>query len=460
MKIDKMITDARAKKAEYIDALKVKMALVDDVANDDEKYAAWEKDVTDLEGEIAAKDAEIASLETKQADMIARAKRVEDMVGDEKKAEDMFKPAAPAAVKPGKSLYDGDVEVRRLIVSHMAKKHQANALDVAKSLFPNDARVATVVRAPIGVPETGTVGIGDQLVLQQNAQGELIELLRNQLVYPSISGMRTLPLDSSKGSIRIPRMTGAVAAQWVGEGNSIPVGTPSMDSITINPYKLGIITLSTRELMERSDPAYEVILRDQMLQGVAHAVDTTFISDLAGTASSPAGLLDGITASVAAGTLPGAPTAAQVITFVNNMKLDMATNNITGPFVWVMPISTMMGLMSLRSAIDTPLFPELAAGQWQGYPVIATNNVPNALPVSGDKPIILMKASEIWFGLGRGIALATSDQAYIQSDSAPNTPPTGGVSLFQQEMVAIRAVLDTTWARRRDEAVVWAPTLL
>jgi len=150
-----------------------------------------------------------------------------------------------------------------------------------------------------------------------------------------------------------------------------------------------------------------------------------------------------------------------VINFVNGLKLDYATANLTlDGAVFIMPISTMMGLMSLRSAIDTPLFPELAAGQWQGVPVITSNNVPNAMPVSGDKAIVLTKGSEIFFGLGRSIQMAMSDQAYIQSDNAPNTPPTGGVSLFQQELVALRSTLDVTWARRRDNATIYGATLL
>jgi HK97 family phage major capsid protein len=332
---------------------------------------------------------------------------------------------------------------------------------MAKHMFANDQRVHAVVRAPIGVPETTTPGIGDVLVIEHDDQSQLIDLLRNELTYPRLAGMRSVPLPPNRGSVRIPRTTGAVAASWVEEGNSIPVSRPSMDTITISPYKLGVITLATRELLEKSSPAFEVILRDQMLRGVAEAVDTTFMSDLAGTAGSPAGIFDGLTAVAAAGTLPAAPTAAQAVSYLNSFKLaGMLANKGSANWTWVMHPSTLVGLMSLRSAIDTPLFPELAAGQLQGFPVVSTTNFPVALPVAGDKIIALVDASEIFFGLGDGIQLSTSDQAYIQSDSTPNSPPTGGVSLFQQEMSAIRAVLDTTWARRRDVGVLYAPTLL
>lgn len=463
MKIHQQLEAARTKKAAALENLKAKMATADAVASNDAAYEAWEAEVDAIEDEVKSIDTEIAALETKQADMIARAKRVDDMIGEEK-AEDMFKPAAPAAVKPTKSLYAGDLVIRGLMIDYMSKKHGATRKDVAEHMFPNDARVkamASVIKAPVVVPETTTPGIGDVLVLEHDAQGELIDLLRNQLIYTRIPGMRSVPLPANRGSVRIPRTTGAVSAAWVQEGNSIPVSNPSMDSITISPYKLGVICMSSRELLERSDPAYETILRDQMLEGIAQAVDTTFISDVAATAGSPAGLLNGIAASGNAGVLPANPTAQQAINFVNGLKLDYALANLTlDGAVFIMPISTMMGLMSMRSAIDTPLFPELAAGQWQGIPVITSNNVPNAMPVSGDKAIVLTKGSELFFGLGRGIAVAMSDQAYIQSDNAPNTPPVNGVSLFQQELVALRATLDTTWARRRDNATIYGATLL
>jgi HK97 family phage major capsid protein len=462
MKLSKQLDDLRQKKQEIIGAMKSAMEKVEEVSNDDAEYDVWSKNYEDLEKGLDDVEVEIKATEEKLADQIARAKKVEDLVAAQPEDKGNIMAAPEVHVKKfSKQLYAGDVEVRKLMAQVTGKKHGISAVEAAKHLFPNDNRIESVVRAPVGIPETTTVGIGDELVLQYDAQNELIELLRNELVYPKMTGMRVLPLPANRGSIRIPRTTGAISASWVEEGNSIPVGRPSFDSVTINPYKLGVITLATRELMERSDPAYETILRDQIVQGIAQAVDTTFISDLAGTAGSPAGLFDGLVPVAGAGTLPAAPTAAQAINFINQLKLAAIQNNMgSRNWAWVMSPSTMVGLMSLRSAIDTPLFPELAGGQLQGYPVVSTNNVPNAMPVSGDKIIALVDASELWFGLGSGISLATSDQAYIQSDNAPNTPPTGGVSLFQQEMTAIRGVLDTTWARRRDEAVLYAPTLL
>lgn len=465
MKIEKQISDLVAKKASLIDALKAAAVAVEQSVDDEAKYEAAEKSYNDVEAELAETQTALKDAETKKVDLMARAKRVEDMVGTVDTEDKGFQMHAPAIQKFSKQLYAGDVEIRKLMAQVGARKHGVSAVDMAKHLFPNDNRISAVVRAPIGIPETNTPGIGDVLVMEHDAQNELIELLRNELTYPKMPGMRSVPLPANRGSVRIPRTTGAVSASWVEEGNSIPVSRPSMDTITISPYKLGVICLSTRELMERSDPAYEQILRSQILTGIAEAVDTTFISDLAATGGSPQGLFAGVAPLAAAGTLPAAPTAAQVVNFLNAFKLQAMLQNMGGRnFAWLMHPSTMVGLMSMRSAIDTPLFPELNAGQLQGYPVISTTNVPVAMPVSGDKVIAFIDASEIFFGLGNGIALATSDQAYIQSSTAvapgPTTPPTNGVSLFQQEMMAIRGVLDTTWARRRDNAVLFAPTLL
>jgi HK97 family phage major capsid protein len=247
----------------------------------------------------------------------------------------------------------------------------------------------------------------------------------------------------------------------VEEGNPIAVSNPSMDHITISPYKLGVITGASRELLQRSDPAYETMLRDQILRGIAEAVDTTFMSDLAATVGSPAGLFAGIANVAAAGTLPAAPTSAQIINYINAMKLTAMKNNMgSRNWVWVMSLDTMVGIMSLRNALDGSLFPEVAAGQLQGYPIISTTNFPLNMPVSGDRIIGLVDASEIFFGLGAGVSLSSSDVASIQYDTNPANPAINTVSAFQNELVFIRGVLDTTWSRRRDQAVLIAPTLL
>lgn len=459
MKLQKMLDDLKAKKAAVINEMKKSMEGLDAIVDDEDKYEAFQKSYGDLELSVGDLDAQIVSTEKKLADMLARAKSVEALIGgsEDQNPQEKFM-QAPAFNKISKKLYEGDVEIRSLMANVQARRHNVSVVDMAKHMFPNDNRIEAVVRAPVAVPGTTTVGIGTELVVQADAQGELIDLLRNMLTYPRLPGMRSIPLPANRGSVRIPRTTGAISAGWVGEGVSIPVGVPSMDSITINPYKLGVITLSTKELMERSDPAYEQILRDQVLQAIAQAVDTTFIGNAAATATSPAGLLNGVAAN--ATTMPAAPTAVQAINVFVALELALASANIEGPFVWVMATRTKFKLQALRSAIDTPLFPELSANQLMGYPVVTSNNVPVNLLGGGEAPIILMKASEVFFGLGQGIALATSDQAYIQSDTAPNTPPTGGVSLFQQEMMAIRGVLETSWLRRRDAAVSWTTSLL
>lgn len=465
MRLETKIKSLKDRKVELHAELAKKMAVVDEVAADDNAYSEWEKDYAALEGEMNAASDELKALEARAEEAKLRAKRVDDLLAEEKEisAETTMEKApvnTPAVAKGHyKKHYAGDVEVRKLIVSYMAKHHGASMSDVAEKMFPNDPRIAAVVKVAVPTPTTTAAGSAAELVVQHDAQNELIDLLRNGLVYPQMPGMRVLPLPENRGSIRMPRTQTAISAGWVGEGVSIPVSKPTFDSITISPYKLGVISLMTRELMERSDPSYEQIVRDQILQSIAQAVDASFVSDAAGTATSPAGLLNGLVAN--ATTMPAAPTAAQAIAVVNALKLQLANANVPmDQLVFIMPIRTMYGLKSLRSAIDTPLFPELEAGQWQGIPVIATNNVPLALPVAGTAPIILAKTSEIFFGLGKGISLSMSDNAYVQADTAPATPPVNGVSLWQTDMLGIRATLDTTWARRRDEAIAFTSTLL
>jgi hypothetical protein len=78
--------------------------------------------------------------------------------------------------------------------------------------------------------------------------------------------------------------------------------------------------------------------------------------------------------------------------------------------------------------------------------------------VSGQVPINLAPGTASYIGLISGgnvfwsqdpsVDVVTSREASLQMDSAPATPPTPLTSLFQQNLVAIRAEQFIYWQRR------------
>jgi hypothetical protein len=100
----------------------------------------------------------------------------------------------------------------------------------------------------------------------------------------------------------------------------------------------------------------------------------------------------------------------------------------------------------------------LNGGTWQGIPVVTSNNVPNS--VSAGSIIVLMATSEIFVADDGGVQIDASQEASVQMDSAPTnngtTPtPTTLVSLWQDNLVGIRAERVINWQRRRDAAVTY-----
>ena len=91
-------------------------------------------------------------------------------------------------------------------------------------------------------------------------------------------------------------------------------------------------------------------------------------------------------------------------------------------------------------------------------PVVLSENVmPNlgsGSPITGDGArIILAKASEILVADDGQVMLDASNQASLQMDTAPADGGQGLVSLWQNNLVGIRAERFINWSKRRASAV-------
>jgi hypothetical protein len=71
-------------------------------------------------------------------------------------------------------------------------------------------------------------------------------------------------------------------------------------------------------------------------------------------------------------------------------------------------------------------------------------------------PIILASAGDILLADDGQVVIDASREASLQMESAPDSPATAStifVSMFQQNMIAIRAERYINWAKRRSGAV-------
>jgi len=211
----------------------------------------------------------------------------------------------------------------------------------------------------------------------------------------------------------------------------------------------GIIVL-TEELVRLSTPSAEATVREEMIAGMGAFLDTQLVDPAVAAVANvnPASITNGAATAAASGVTGAAARAdlaARVATFTAaNIPLDGS--------VWLMSDSNAFGLGLSLNALGQPLFPGMSrdGGSIMGIPVIVSNNVGNR--------VILVHAPSILFADEGGVQIDVSREASIQMDSAPSNPSdatTVLVSLWQRNLVGLRAERMITWIRARTAAVTY-----
>jgi hypothetical protein len=113
----------------------------------------------------------------------------------------------------------------------------------------------------------------------------------------------------------------------------------------------------------------------------------------------------------------------------------------------------------MLNALGQPFYPGISAegGTLLGYPVIASENVPSVGGSPSDgTPIIFLLPREILLADDGQVVIDASNQASVQMDTAPDSPPTASttlVSLWQMNFVGLKAERWINWLKRRSTAV-------
>lgn len=427
MTISEQIQQFQAKRTEVLagmDALITKGATLSQ--DDDAKYQS-------AEAEIAAIDQHLDRLKAAEARQAKAAKPVGNVhVSVEDNA-----PKGTDFVRYTKSLA-------------LAKGNPMQAVEIAKAAGYGN-RVETVLKAAIAAGSTTDAGLS-VLVENQLMTGEFIDMLRPATIVGKLSGVRNVPQN-----IRIPRATSGTSASWIGEGKAAPITNAAFGDLEVGSHKLGAIAVFTEELLRRSEPAAEILVRDDLLNAVVQAVDVAFIDQAnAGIAGvKPASIANGATSAAASGT-----TAAKVRDDVKAAYgAFVAANQPIASGVWIMHPSTALSLSMMVNATtglrEFPGVDFVTGGSFEGLPVVLSTNVPGE-PVGG-YDLILAVQNEILLAEG-GLAIDASREASLEMDTAPvhdsKTPtPAQLVSLWQTGAMAIKAIRGVTWTRRRPTAV-------
>lgn len=430
----------------FKDALEQKMArqteLMEKAGEEGRSLDAAESEEFDtLAGEITATDTHIKRLETMEKSSIAAAKPVSDVSGMRERSSVTVKATNPVA--------KGTAFTRYVIAQCRAKGNLMQAAEIAKQ-WSDTPEVEQVLKAAVAAGTTTDATWAAPLVPYQNMTGDFIELLRPATLVGRMTGLRNVPFN-----VRIPGQTQGSTVAWVGETAPKPVSALGFEDITLRFNKLAGIVVISDELARLSTPSAEAIIRGDLVAQIAQFTDDSFINPAyaAVTDVRPASVTNGVTPIAASGTDADALRAdvrAVYSTFI-------AANLSTAGAAWVMNSTQAMAIGMMQNPLGQTEFPGLGAegGTFMGLPVLVSETVPGD---SNGSIIVLIKQSEILLADEGGVTIDVSREASLQMNSTPDNPATAATvmtSLWQNNLLGIRAERMITWRKRRPQAVAY-----
>lgn len=349
------------------------------------------------------------------------------------------------SVKP--NVPKGTAFARYVIALACTKGDRHAAYEVAKVRWGDQTpEVAEVIKASIAAGNTTDATWAGPLVNYQVMASEFIDLLRPATIIGRIPNLRLVPFN-----IQMPKQTAGSSFGWVGQGAPKPVSALAFDTETLRWAKAAGIVVLTEELVRFSNPSAEELVRSDLIAACAQFLDQQFLdpdkSEVANV--SPAGITNGVTPIPAS----GATAAALRADVMDLMGPFIAASLSLATAVWVMSPTLALAISLMQNPLGQPEFSgfNLAAngGTFMGLPVILSENISTGM-------MVLLIANEILLADDGGVNIDVSREASLQMDSAPTNPPVAAtvmISLWQTNMVGLRAERFINWKRRRSGAV-------
>lgn len=368
------------------------------------------------------------------------------------------KPAAPAIRRPlgvrERDPKPGDMILRMAAISLISHVTQRDPIAILEERYRDHEATNVFVRAAVDPAKTSVQGWASELIETETVA--FLETLRDISFYPRLAVMgANLQFGQGRGAIKIPSRsaTPSISGSFVGEGSPIPVRRFGLTSTTLNPHKMGVISYFTKEMAKYSTPQIEGMLRAEMRGDTADTVDTLLTDNNAGSAIRPAGLLYNVSALTASTDGGWAAILADIETLAAPFDAAKAGRNL-------------VLLMNKREARKLALGvgPDKVIGSMRkvledaGITPISSVNVPAGR-------LIMLDAADFATAAGDQPEFDASEQAVIHAEDtspaqigtagSPNVVAAPVISMFQTASIALRMLLDITWAMRRAGMVQW-----
>lgn len=222
---------------------------------------------------------------------------------------------AVRAMAPNASKRDRDAAAFEFECSEAAQR--AYGKEAKGILIPNEvlSRGFNAGGAP-NVPAGAQSGAN--LVQTHLLTGSFIEMLRNRTTIMRLG----TTMGGLVGNIDIPKQTGGATAYWIGEGDDATEGSPAIGQISFSPKTVAAYTDLTRRLMMQATPDAEGIVRRDLNNALAQALDYAGYYG-SGSSNQPRGIknypgINGVDFAA-----QGAPTFLELI----KMETEVAADN-------------------------------------------------------------------------------------------------------------------------------------
>lgn len=405
-------------------------------SEEQEKYHEFMADIKGVEDHLAI-------LKEEEKSLIATAK---PLIPSEVNKSSAIHIRDNSVIRVERNLPKGTAFTRYAIALARSKGNLMQAAEIAKTWSESTPEVANVLKAAVAVGSTTDPAWAAPLVDYQNMSSEFIELLRPQTILGKF-GTGTIPsLRRVPFNIKMPGQTGGSSVGWVGQGKAKPVSSLAFNTNKLGFAKAAGIVVITEELARFSNPSAETIIRNDLIEAMAQFLDVQFIDP------SIAEVVDVSPSSITNGASTIAASGIDAVALRNDLRrlrqVMISANLSTGGTVLIMNEVLAGAIADLHNVMGVPEFPDMSetGGSIRGTQVITSQSVPNGL-------IILAKASEILLADDGVVALDASAEASIEMNSTPAGGATTLVSLWQNNLLGLRAEQFINWKRRRSQAV-------
>ena len=228
------------------------------------------------------------------------------------------------------------------------------------------------------VLQAGTANLGKEDVATDFL--DLVTPLENELVAAQAGATF---LTGLKGDIAVPFYTGSTAG-WAGEVAAAANGEGTFKQKTLAPKRITAYIDVSKQLLIQANDSIEAYLQQSLVTAVRECLESTMFGSAAGSATKPAGLLNGVTA-LSADVTYGDLVDAETALLKNNFK------NLS----WVASYDAHGTLKQTPKIAGQPVY-LLEDGMIDGRKCFFSNNV-------ADRGLILGDFSELTIGQWGGI---------------------------------------------------------